>query len=174
MGGDQPAAIEVRPLTATDAATCDQVILSLPYHFGDAAGRQECARTVRNSDGLVALLDGRVVGFLTVQRHFETSAEITWMAVHAAHRGRGVGRALIERLCRDLRAEGRQLLLVMTLAASRDEGNVADGYHRTRAFYRALGFIPAREFPTYWPNSPALLLVLPLGQGAPGPQVRRF
>jgi ribosomal protein S18 acetylase RimI-like enzyme len=167
MGAGQPADIEVRPLAVADAGTCDQVILSLPYHFGDAAGRRECARAVRTSDGLVALLDGRVVGFLTVQRHFETSAEITWMAVHAAYRGRGAGRALIERLCRELRAEGRRLLLVMTLAASRDEGDVADGYHRTRAFYRALGFIPAREFPTYWPNSPALLLVLPLGQASP-------
>ena len=161
---NQPAAIKVRPLTAADAESCDAVILSLPYHFGDAAGRRECAWAVRTSDGLVALLDGRVVGFLTVQRHFETSAEITWMAVHAAYRGRGVGRALIERLCRELRAEGRQLLLVMTLAAGHDEGDVADGYHRTRAFYRALGFIPAREFPAYWPTSPALLLVLPLGQ----------
>ena len=167
MGTDQPAAVEVRPLTAADAEICDQVILSLPYHFGDAAGRRECARAMRTSDGLVAVLGGRVVGFLTVQRHLESSAEITWMAVHAAHRGRGVGRALIERLCQDLRAEGRRLLLVMTLAASRDEGDVADGYHRTRAFYRALRFIPAREFPTFWPNSPALLLVLPLGEASP-------
>jgi ribosomal protein S18 acetylase RimI-like enzyme len=167
MGVDQPAAIEVRPLAAADADACDQVILSLPYHFGDAAGRRECARAVRTSDGLVAILDRRVVGFLTVQRHFETSAEITWMAVHAAHRGHGAGRALIERLCRELRAEGRQLLLVMTLAASRDEGDVADGYHRTRAFYRSLGFIPAREFPTYWPNSSALLLDLSLGHSSP-------
>ncbi len=166
MLGDRLSTIVVRPLTIMDADACDQVILSLPYHFGDAAGRPECARAVRTSDGLVALLDGRVVGFLTVQRHFETSAEITWMAVHAVHRGRGAGRALIELLCRDQRAESRQLLLVMTLAASRDEGDIADGYHRTRAFYRSLGFIPAREFPTYWPNSPALLLVLPLGQGS--------
>ena len=165
MRADRLSAVEVRPLSAADADACDAVIRSLPYHFGDEAGRRECARAVRASDGLVAVLDGRVVGFLTVQRHFETSAEITWMAVHAAHRGRGVGRALIERLCRELRAEGRRLLLVMTLAASHDEGDVADGYARTRAFYRALGFIPAREFArgTLWPNSPALLLVLPLG-----------
>src|SRR5437764_162313 len=164
---DRLSTIDVRPLAADAAEACDGVILSLPYHFGDEGGRRECARAVRAGEGLVAAADGRVAGFLTVQRHFAGSAEITWMAVHAAHRGRGIGRALIERLCRELRAEGRRLLLVMTLAASRDEGDVADGYGRTRAFYRALGFIPAREFPAYWPTSPALLLVLPLEPSAP-------
>src|SRR5947199_9745543 len=159
--------IEVRPLAVADAEACDGVILSLPHHFGDEGGRRECARAVRAGEGLVAVVGGRVVGFLTVQRHFADSAEITWMAVHAARRGRGIGRALIDRLCRELRAEGRRLLLVMTLAASRDEGDVADGYGRTRAFYRALGFIPAREFPTYWPTPPALLLVLPPRPAAP-------
>src|SRR5438093_548997 len=89
-------------------------------------------------------------------------------------RARPVARAFVYgapgaagRLCRELGAEGRRLLRAMTLAASRDEGDVADGYGRTRAFYRALGFIPAREFPTYWPTSPALLLVLPLEPAAP-------
>jgi ribosomal protein S18 acetylase RimI-like enzyme len=33
-----------------------------------------------------------VVGFLTLQRHFNHAAEITWMAVHASHRHHGVGR----------------------------------------------------------------------------------
>jgi ribosomal protein S18 acetylase RimI-like enzyme len=46
------------------------------------------------------VVDGTVAGFLTVQRHFEQAAEITWMAVHARHRHRGVGSALVERLCR--------------------------------------------------------------------------
>jgi hypothetical protein len=36
-----------------------------------------------------------VVGFLTVVHHFEATSETTWMAAHADHRDRGVGRALI-------------------------------------------------------------------------------
>lgn len=135
---------------------------SLPYHFGNDEGRRECARAVRAEDGFVAVLGHRVVGFLTVARHFVEAAEITWMAVDAAHRGRGVGRSLVDHLVGDLRAEGRRLLLVTTLAASFDEGDVEDGYARTRAFYRGLGFIPARELPNLWANVPALLLVLPL------------
>ena len=42
------------------------------------------------------------------------------------------------------------------------EPGVVDGYDRTRAFYRSVGFIPARELPNLWPNHPALLLAMPL------------
>jgi GNAT superfamily N-acetyltransferase len=152
-------AFTIRAQATADAPAYDDIIRSLPYHFGNEAGRQECARAVRADHGLVAVHDGAVVGFLTVERHFEHAAEITWMAVHATRRGQGIGRALIERLCAELRAEGRTLLLVMTLGASYDEGDVVDSYERTRSFYRAQGFIPAREWADFWPDNPALLMV---------------
>jgi GNAT superfamily N-acetyltransferase len=151
--------ITIRPLAAADAPACDDIIRSLPYHFGNEDGRQECARAVRSCDGLVAARGDVVVAFLTVERHFERSAEITWMAVQAESRGQGIGRALVERLCDALHDEGRQVLLVMTLGPSYDEGDVEDGYERTRAFYRSVGFLPAREWPDFWPTNPALLLV---------------
>jgi hypothetical protein len=34
--------LEVRPLTVEDAPTCDQIILSLPRHFGYETGREAC------------------------------------------------------------------------------------------------------------------------------------
>ena len=43
----------------------------------------------------MAMAGERVVGVLTVVHHFPETSEITWMAVHAGRRGRGVGRALI-------------------------------------------------------------------------------
>jgi ribosomal protein S18 acetylase RimI-like enzyme len=108
--------VHIRPLHTEDAERCDQIVASLPYHFGQEDGRRECADAVRSQPGLVAMLDHAVVGFLTVQRQFDQAAEITWMAVHARHQG--VGRALIERLCQDLVAEGRRLLLVLTVSPS--------------------------------------------------------
>jgi GNAT superfamily N-acetyltransferase len=152
--------VNVRPLRQSDAPNCDAVVRSLPYHFGHEGGRAECARAVRTSDGLVAEVEGRVVGFLTVSRHYETAAEVTWMAVQAEERGRGIGRALIQRLVEQIRAEGRQLLLVTTLSDSVHEGDAVDGYARTRAFYRAMGFLPARELPLW--DEPALLMVMPI------------
>jgi hypothetical protein len=37
-----------------------------------------------------------------------------------------------------------------------------DGYQRTRAFYRSVGFLPARELPDLWPGNKALLPAMPL------------
>ena len=152
----------IRPLEAADAPACDEVIRSLPYHFGDEDGQRQCAEAVRAGPGLVAVRDDRVVGFLTVAHHFESASEITWMAVHARHRGQGIGRALVDRLTGRLRGEGRRLLLVLTVSSLDEEPGVADGYQRTRAFYRSVGFLPARELPDLWPGDKALLLVMPL------------
>ncbi len=160
----QDGYLEIRSLTIQDAETCDHIILTLPHHFGHEGGRQACAQAVRTSEGWVAVLDGRVVGFLTVQSHFATTLEITWMAVHAQYRGQGIGRQLIQRLRQNVQAQGCQLLLVATLAPSFDEGPIKDGYAGTRAFYQAMGFLPLQEIPLYWGvgSQPALLLVMPL------------
>ena len=40
--------MQVRPLTAADAEACDAIVLSLPYHFGDEAGRADCAAAARS------------------------------------------------------------------------------------------------------------------------------
>jgi GNAT superfamily N-acetyltransferase len=154
--------VEIRTLTAADSIACDAIILSLPEHFGLEGGRRECARAVRTCDGLVATNDGEVVGFLTIARPFMASAEITWMAVHAHWRRQGIGGALIQHLCRHLRAEGYRVLLVATQAESVDECGQLDTYADTRAFYAAKGFIPVCVAPNFWGNGiPALLLVLP-------------
>ena len=156
--------IHIRPLHGDDAERCDQIITSLPYHFGQEDGRRECAQAVRSQPGLAAVLDDIVVGFLTLQRHFDHAAEITWMAVHADDRHHGIGRALINRLCQDLTAEGRRLLLVLTVPPSDPGWEPPDGYQATRAFYQAMGFILARDLPGLWPDDTAVLLVKPLAQ----------
>ena len=149
----------IRPLVPEDGEACDAIIASLPYHFGEEGGIAECARAVRESHGLVAEVGAAVVGFLTLDRHLDASAEITWMAVRADARGGGIGTGLIDALSAQLRAESRSLLLVLTLAERALEPGVADGYARTRAFYRSCGFVDAREFTELWPNAPALLMV---------------
>ena len=151
--------VAVRPLAAADAAACDAIVAGLPYHFAQQEGRRACAAAVRTQPGLVAVVGGAVVGFLTVQRHFDQAAEITWMAVQARRRRQGVGRALVERLCRDLAAEGRSLLLVLTVSPSDPGAEPPDGYQATRAFYRSVGFVLARDLPELWPHDTAVLLV---------------
>ena len=57
---------------------------------------------------------------------------------------------------------GARLLLVLTVSELEEEPGVDDGYNRTRAFYRSVGFVPARELPDLWPDDRALLLAMPL------------
>ena len=148
----------IEPLTAANAAACDAVIASLPYHFGDPTGIRDCAEAVRTQRGWVALIDGAVAGFITLHPHFEGSAEITWMAVHADHRRHGIGRALIDAACAAASADGARMLCVLTLGPSVPE-DAADNYEGTRRFYRVNGFVPLRELGLReWNDSHALIL----------------
>jgi ribosomal protein S18 acetylase RimI-like enzyme len=152
----------VRGLASSDAPACDAIVAGLPYHFGSADGRRMCADAVRSQPGLVATLDGDVAGFLTLARPYPSSAEITWLAVRADVRRRGVGRALVDRAALDVAAEGRRLLLAFTVSAVGDEDGPPDGYAATRAFYRGAGFVEARDVPELWAGDRAMLVVRPL------------
>jgi rhodanese-related sulfurtransferase/ribosomal protein S18 acetylase RimI-like enzyme len=156
--------MRVRPLSRADALACDAIIASLPGWFGVQEGIDQCAQAVRSQAGLVCELGGEVVGFLTVIRPTARSAQISWLAVHASHRGRGAGTALVERLVHDLTGEGGvHLLVVETLSDREDPG---PEYAATRAFYLARGFAPAAELDLY-PDDPIQLLSRTLDAGTP-------
>ena len=145
----------VRALDPADAPTCDAIVASLPDWFGNADGLRECAALVRETSGIVCERGGRVVGFLTHARRYPPTAEITWMAVHADHRGAGVGTALVGAIERELAADGVRLLLVKTLSDREEPG---PEYAATRAFYLARGFAPVVELDIWGPENPAQVL----------------
>ena len=145
----------VRRLAPADAAMCDAIVASLPDWFGNEDGIRECAALVRQTPGVVVEDNGRVVGFLTHARRYSRTAEITWIAVHADHRGSGVGTALLEAIERELADDGVRLLLVKTLSDREDPG---PEYAETRAFYLARGFEPVVELDIWGPENPAQVL----------------
>jgi len=147
--------MRIRPLVPADAPRCDAIVASLPHWFGDPTGLRECHEAVRSQPGYVAEIDGEPVGFLTVTRPRDAAAEISWMAVHADHRGSGCGRALIDALIDDLHDDGTSFLLVKTLSDRHPD----PGYAETRAFYRAVGFVPVTDLDIWGPQNPALLLI---------------
>ena len=57
--------------------TCDEIVRSLPYHFGNEAGREQCAEAVRRQSGLVTVSGDAVVGFLTWRPWLGSSFEIS-------------------------------------------------------------------------------------------------
>lgn len=146
----------IRALEPADAAQCDAVIRSLPEWFGNDAGIADAAAAVRTQAGLASVVDGTVTGFLTWKRHHPTTAEITWLAVGAGHRGAGTGTALVEALVAS--AGGLRFLTVKTLSAS----CAYAPYEETRAFYRARGFTELIELDIWGPENPATLFLRPL------------
>src|SRR5215213_4886087 len=135
----RPALMRIRPLAREDAPRCDAIIASLPAWFGVQEGIDECARAVRSQPGLVCERDGEVVGFLTTVDTEQKVREIMWMAVDAAHRRTGTGRALLAALRERAQADGVTRLDVKTLSDREDPG---PEYTQTRAFYLASGFVP--------------------------------
>lgn len=151
--------VGIRALRPQDANACDGIIGSLPYHFANEQGRRDCAATVRRESGLVASQDDEVVGFLTYVHRFDEAAEITWMAVRADRRRRGIGHALIDRLAEQMAAEGRRVLLVLTVSPSDGGPEPDDGYGSTRAFYRSTGFVLGRDLRGEWDTETAVMMV---------------
>jgi ribosomal protein S18 acetylase RimI-like enzyme len=153
--------ISVRPLVRErHAAGCDAVVAALPEWFAVESGRRDCAHAVRAQDGLVAVRDDEVIGFVTWRMTTPVAAEITWLAVHPDHHRQGVGRALVEALATRSPATGARVLTAWTLS----ERDPDPGYARTRAAYAAMGFMPVAEAEIWGPGNPAVLLVRPLDQ----------
>ena len=76
-----------------EAAACDAIIASLPDLFGMEEGIRECAEAVRTQSGLVAEIDGSVVGFLTLSRPYpRTRRSLGWPCMHAIDVAASAGR----------------------------------------------------------------------------------
>jgi GNAT superfamily N-acetyltransferase len=159
------------PLTG-QGTVAERILRALPAWFGIESSVQEYVCAADELDTLVALVarpacGGRVhdirpdqvVGFVTLKETSEDALELHVMGVLPSWRGRGAGRALVERAASHARAEGYSLLHVKTLAPSHPD----PGYAETRAFYASVGFRPLEVLPQVWgPENPCLLLVRPL------------
>jgi ribosomal protein S18 acetylase RimI-like enzyme len=151
--------VGIRALDPEDGDACERIIVGLPYHFAQEQGRRDCADALRRDLVLVSTEGSEVEGFLTNVPRFDEAAEISWMAVRADRRRRGIGHALIDRLAEQLAAEGRRILLVLTVSPSDPGPEPDDGYQSTRAFYRSTGFVLGRDLRGEWDADTAVLMV---------------
>lgn len=144
MTCDVSDAVRIARLNPGHATACEAIGRALPGWFGIEEGLEAMRLAADRGPGLVALsASDEVTGFLTVERHFPESWDISWMAVHPDHHRRGIGRRLIDELIQDARERGVRLLQVKTLA----DLHPSPEYARTRAFYRSLGFIRLEVLP---------------------------
>ncbi|MEM1101562.1 MAG: GNAT family N-acetyltransferase [Pseudomonadota bacterium] len=142
-------------------ALCRDVLLDLPEWFGNPGAVDRYAAFAESPEAtmLAARAAGETLGMLTLKLHYGTQCEIHVLGVRASHHRRGVGRALLRAAEARGRAEGCAFLGVKTLG----ETNPDPHYARTRAFYRAMGFVPYERLDTLWgAETPCLLMIKPL------------
>ncbi|MBR6918071.1 MAG: GNAT family N-acetyltransferase [Clostridia bacterium] len=98
---------------------------SLDKHMSEA----EFEKKVRDQQGYVALSDGEPVGILRFSLFWDNTPFCNLLYVKDGMRGRGIGKALMERFEEDARKSGYKFVLTSTRS---DE----DAQH----FYRAIGY----------------------------------
>jgi len=135
---------------------CRAVLADLPLWFGIPESNEEYARGVR-AYGFTGIFDGEeAIGFASVRRNNDYTAEIYVMGIKARWHGQGLGTRLFERLSKRMRTEGLEYLEVKTLDASRE----SEEYRRTRRFYESVGFRPFETMKELWGEAnPCLIMV---------------
>ncbi|HET7657135.1 MAG TPA: GNAT family N-acetyltransferase [Bacillales bacterium] len=138
----------------------ESVLRELPEWFGIESALVEYIERSKLTIFYAALNNGELAGFISITENFKETAEIYVMGVRKANHRKGIGGMLVDRAERDLKKRGFRLLEVKTLSGSHPDEN----YKRTRAFYKAIGFLPLDEQKELWdPQNPCLIMVKWIG-----------
>jgi ribosomal protein S18 acetylase RimI-like enzyme len=130
--------LTIRPAEPADLALLAGFVRALAAHHGDTATLTEAqlgrllfgARRVARA--LIAEAGGRAVGYAACVPRVqlvqgETGVEVQHLFVEAGHRGRGIGRALVEAAARAAADEGGTWLVIGTKP---DNRAAQDAYRR--------------------------------------------
>jgi GNAT superfamily N-acetyltransferase len=146
----------IRPLQPGDVDACAAILARLPTWFGIPESTAAYVASLHHLPGFVSVDDGGVDGFVAIEQHFPTAAEVSVMGVDPERHRQGIGRALMvatENWCRE---RGVEWLHVKT----RGPSTYDDDYEKTRRFYTGVGFAPLYESRTEWgPDNASLILV---------------
>jgi GNAT superfamily N-acetyltransferase len=152
--------LAVRRLAAGDLPALAAIVRSLPDYFTeDVAGQVE--RDCAVHPGWVLAGAAGITGFAVAARKSPVAAEILWIAVGPAWRGRGTGTMLLDHVLGDLAAEGVSVVEAKTLDCSADY----PPYEATRAFWEHRGFVQVDTIdplPGWKPGNPAAIYVAAL------------
>lgn len=141
----------------TVSKECEVLLRALPDWFGLEHAIVQYEEEIKTMPTFVVRDDeNKLIGFMSLNRHFPTAAEVHVMAIAKEHHRKGIGRQLIETGEDYLKQDGCNFLQVKTLSPTREDTN----YAKTRLFYEGMGFQPLQEFPTLWDEAnPCLMLV---------------
>lgn len=149
--------LEFREVTSpAEKSTIAKTILrGLPDWFGIEESTVRYIREAADLFLLCAFENGKPLGFVTIQENFPCTCEIHVLGVLPCFHRKGIGRNLVTQCADRYRRLGFHYMTVKTLAEPAGDAE----YASTRAFYKAMGFLPLDVFPTLWDErNPCLLL----------------
>jgi GNAT superfamily N-acetyltransferase len=150
----------VRRFAAGDTPAAVAIIRGLPDYFTpDVPDKVE--HDAASHETWVITEDGTVAGIAVVARKSPAGAEILWMAVDAARRGRGHGTTLLGHVLDRLAEAGISVVEAKTL----DRSSGYRPYEATRAFWERNGFVHVDTIdplPGWPPGNPAAIYVAAL------------
>jgi GNAT superfamily N-acetyltransferase len=151
----RPAGPSLRAQDAGAGAIRADILAALPHWFGVPASVAADVESAENGPAVVATMDGRDCGILTLLIHTPYAAEIVVMGVRPELHRAGIGQALLERA--EPEAErGIPYLQLKTLSRR----SAVKGSAVTGAFPFGRGFRPLEEMPELWgPDQPALQMI---------------
>ncbi len=138
-------------------AACEAILKQLPDWFGIESAVAQYGKDINMLPTWTARADdGQLLGFVTIKKHGDFTAEVYVMGVRPETHHKGIGRALLARAESALQGEKVEYLQVKTVGPSCDD----PFYARTRAFYMAAGFRPLEELKQLWnEENPCLILI---------------
>jgi len=152
--------LAVRRFTAEDAPAVTTIIRGLSDYFTDDVPAQ-AERDAASHEAWVISDSETVSGFAVAARKSSAGAEILWIAVDAARRGRGHGTKLLGHVLDHLAANGISVVEAKTL----DRSSGYRPYEATRAFWERNGFVhidTIDPLPGWEPGNPAAIYVAAL------------
>jgi GNAT superfamily N-acetyltransferase len=151
-----PAGLVLRIQHVGAGTVCAAVLATLPHWFGFPDSVADYVESADTHPTVVATVEGRDYGILTLRVHTPYAAEIVVMGVvPEQHRG-GIGRAMLGAAETWLAERDITYLQVKTLSPRSGD----EGYAATRAFYFGCGFRPLEEMPKLWEaDQPALQMI---------------
>jgi GNAT superfamily N-acetyltransferase len=152
----RPAGLALRVQDTGSGAVCADVLAALPKWFGFPESVAAYVEAAESEPTVVATLEERDCGILTLRTHTPDAAEIIVMGVLPQHHRSGIGQAMLEAAESWLAGRDIGYLQVKTLSPRHPD----EGYAATRAFYFGCGFRPLEEMPELWgAGQPALQMI---------------
>jgi GNAT superfamily N-acetyltransferase len=145
----------VRRFQAGDAPAAAAIIGGLPDYFTDDVPAK-VERDAASHQAWVLTDSGTIAGVAVAARKSPGGAEILWIAIDAARRGRGHGTTLLSHVLDHLAAAGISIVEAKTL----DRSSGYRPYEATRAFWERNGFIhidTIDPLPGWQPGNPAAI-----------------